>query len=624
MAEFIGSRISLISKRDIRYVGTLHEINSENSTVALENVVSWGTEGRDPENEVPPSETVYEYIVFRGSDVKDLRIEEPPKENKPPRPPQVPDDPAILGSARRPTAAEAAQKQQSESPASFVQPQKEQIQPPFPNQQRQQPPPRFPHHSPYPPYSPYQNTYGPPPPTRGFGPQGFPPGQGFNGMPYGGPPPGWYPPPGQGFPNQAYGQFPAPQMPIGSGPQHHQHQNAPNAPAADKEQPSRLQQQEADKPIATVKLPSSSTTPALPEATLNGPPPPTESKPDVAAALAPPAPAETKDVPTTEKNVQATQKNGRLVPAVPIQRVSPAAKPAVPVNGALPNNKADTAKSQIPNKPPETRPAQVATKSVEEANRDARAAVAAAMAKLPQKPGGQQHIKKMVNTNVNKKEESQNGTTAMDNLTNKVNEMRTNDNIRTSRQPGTGGYAAGHRGGRGNNYRGGGRSRNDSQSKKVEVPTTDYDFELANAKFNKQDLVKEAVGSGSPLGSPIVDGANDVPSTAALNGERKASEASVLITPAVGYNKTTSFFDNISSESKEREEGARKLGGREFRNEEVRKNLETFGQGSVDGGRGGYRGRGRGRGGYAGRGRGYGGRARSGGVRGRAGVVADS
>ena len=35
--------------------------------------------------------------MFRGSDVKDLRIEETPKENKPPQPPKVPDDPAILG-----------------------------------------------------------------------------------------------------------------------------------------------------------------------------------------------------------------------------------------------------------------------------------------------------------------------------------------------------------------------------------------------------------------------------------------------------------------------------------------------------------------------------------------------
>jgi len=76
----------------------LHEINSEESTVSLENVRSYGTEGRrgNPDEELPASDQVYEYIVFRGSDVKDLRIEEGPatKENKPP---VVPDDPAIVG-----------------------------------------------------------------------------------------------------------------------------------------------------------------------------------------------------------------------------------------------------------------------------------------------------------------------------------------------------------------------------------------------------------------------------------------------------------------------------------------------------------------------------------------------
>jgi protein LSM14 len=79
-------------------VGTLHEINSETSTVALENVSSFGTENRktDPKEIIPASDSVYEYIVFRGSDVKDLRIEEAPapRENVPP---QVPNDPAILG-----------------------------------------------------------------------------------------------------------------------------------------------------------------------------------------------------------------------------------------------------------------------------------------------------------------------------------------------------------------------------------------------------------------------------------------------------------------------------------------------------------------------------------------------
>ncbi|KAF1811019.1 hypothetical protein P152DRAFT_74139 [Eremomyces bilateralis CBS 781.70] len=97
MSEFIGSVISLISKSDIRYRGTLHEINSDKHTVALENVRSFGTEGRrNGVDEVPPMEAIYEYIVFRGSDVKELSIEDAPKEPQPP-PPQVPNDPAILG-----------------------------------------------------------------------------------------------------------------------------------------------------------------------------------------------------------------------------------------------------------------------------------------------------------------------------------------------------------------------------------------------------------------------------------------------------------------------------------------------------------------------------------------------
>jgi protein LSM14 len=80
------------------YVGTLVEINSENSTVALENVMSYGTEDRRTgADSFPPSASLYDYILFRGSDVKDLRIEEPPKETSTPNPPTMPNDPAILG-----------------------------------------------------------------------------------------------------------------------------------------------------------------------------------------------------------------------------------------------------------------------------------------------------------------------------------------------------------------------------------------------------------------------------------------------------------------------------------------------------------------------------------------------
>jgi protein LSM14 len=67
-------------------------------------VRTFGTEGRkgNPEEEVPPSDHLYEYIVFRGSDVKDLRIEEAPTV-KETTPPQVPNDPAILGVSRLPS-----------------------------------------------------------------------------------------------------------------------------------------------------------------------------------------------------------------------------------------------------------------------------------------------------------------------------------------------------------------------------------------------------------------------------------------------------------------------------------------------------------------------------------------
>lgn len=60
--------------------------------------MSHGTEGRRGDGtDLPPSTNVYEYIVFRGSDVKDISIAEEEKETTQPEPPRVPDDPAILG-----------------------------------------------------------------------------------------------------------------------------------------------------------------------------------------------------------------------------------------------------------------------------------------------------------------------------------------------------------------------------------------------------------------------------------------------------------------------------------------------------------------------------------------------
>ncbi|KAL9097799.1 MAG: hypothetical protein Q9165_000125 [Trypethelium subeluteriae] len=584
MSEFIG------------YVGVLHEINSENSSVALENVKSYGTEGRkqNPEEEIPASDNVYEYIVFRGSDVKDLRIEEAAKENKPP--PQVPNDPAILGAGSRPQPQRVPQNQPNQQ---FRQPQQQS----FPQQQQ------FPPGG-YPPF-PQNPRFGPPGGPHGFpgAPGGIPSYPGFNGPPGGfGGPPGWGAP-GQGFPNQGpFSIQSPPNMPIGPPGQHQQdqrvHQPPPIGTIGQKDQ--RQNTQSPAKPQPSQTPDTQSANKATDPPSQQGPPPPIESKPDAASALAPPPtstptaqPIATKTAPTGPRG------KGGIIPVVPLAASNISSKPNVPT--------------------PSTQP--VGQPSTETAT----AAVAAAMAKLTaaSNPPATAAAATITATVPSAKPTAPKPTAdgdAIQHLAQKVSEMRTDAH---ARQGGRGSFGAPR--GRG---RGRGRGGHDAgAARRIEVPSDDFDFESANKKFNKQDLVKEAIASGSPLGGTAAaaeeNGAAWTNGTAvkeagAEGAEKKDKEDVVIPGPAgtAMYNRASSFFDDISSDLKDREE-SKVVNGREMRSEERKKNFETFGQGSVDGGayRGGFRGRGRGRGGFRG-GRGY--RGGGGGYRGRGGVGASN
>lgn len=531
MAEFIGARISLVSNSDIRYVGTLHEINSETSTVALENVSMLGTEGRRPDNEVAALDSIYEYILFRGTDVKDLRIEEAPaiKKNKAP---QIPNDPAILGSGTRPTPKLRSSNQQQ---TSSTHSRDQHILSPTKNSQSlpqtapsygQQP--QYPHFYPQPP---------------GWGRNAPPAPGGYTAVPYAGPPV-WYHGPQPSFPPGTqfapYGYSTGPSNIVAQ--QQSTSSNKPILIGANSNKQNAAPSQQPKKNSESKSSLKAAEMPAAPIQKI--PTPPTSSKPSPNAIKSETFPqiptlkyviaAESnKSIPTGPKSVI------HVKPVLPLRNLPPSKEPLQSSSGNLVLQRLTES-----------------SENLKEATEAASAAITVAMAKLPLTD---------VHTNVSDDKGHKNS-------------------VKNTRKPSRSNVSA-DRVRRGNHRAHGSKSGHHIVNPKVEVPSEDFDFQSANAKFNKEDLIKEATSA-----SPITrSGAHEFP-----------TETERLVT----YNKATSFFDNISSEAKDRQEaGNYRPGGREWRGEEQKKNLETFGQESIDNNfRGSYRGRGRGRGGYRGRG----------------------
>lgn len=101
---YIGSKISLISNSEIRYEGILYTINTQESTIALQSVRCFGTEGRKMP-EIPPSSEVYDFIIFRGQDIKDLTVLEACN---------AVNDPAIVSINQRPAGGKGKEAEKGE------------------------------------------------------------------------------------------------------------------------------------------------------------------------------------------------------------------------------------------------------------------------------------------------------------------------------------------------------------------------------------------------------------------------------------------------------------------------------------------------------------------------------
>ncbi|CAH7688655.1 putative G2/M phase checkpoint control protein Sum2 [Phakopsora pachyrhizi] len=594
--QYIGSRISLISKSDIRYRGVLHSIDPAASTVSLEQVRSMGTEGRkaNPADELAPTDTLYEFIVFRAADVKDLSIEAPAEPKPEPGKPSVPDDPAIMSTTAPPRQAPAQNH--------FIPP--HMMQPPQGMFNNSMPPLMYPSNSMNPQWN---NQYLPMPP----------PGQ-----------------PMMGFPPQA------PQSSVGQG--------HPSAPLITTNVQAPL-----PKPAAVSASGTSTKLPQTGSINTGAQASPAEQRPQPLPSVSPSKQLSSTSGPGASASVSPASASNPGVPINPSKTpVSGNSNGSALMNGifgaptTMDMMSTLASRSSAPGSAGHANNKQSNPQNGTTTNLGPKAPHHTASApansipnkKVSPQPGNLARNNKISDGNHSQAHSSQ----AHPNIRHPLPQAPANTKSHGKAQSNApdSGRAPHHRG---------------SQSSSFVVPLQDFDFASANAKFQKAALAPHKPNGTSANGTSEESkiGEADQLSAATENLTLKATkedetkkEEDIFIpeaAPGSYYDKKKSFFDDISSEVKERsaivQEGSRGgntgasrgLGGRGGgrgrggkmwdRNAERQKNLDTFGDVALNPNLGalgsGYNGYGRGGGhrilpgmgghnGYrGGRGRGY-------------------
>jgi small nuclear ribonucleoprotein (snRNP)-like protein len=73
--DYIGKSIYVITKAEVRYEGTLIDVDREKKIMSLRNVSQKGTEGRrNGENEIPPNDSILGMVKFKVELIKEFNI----------------------------------------------------------------------------------------------------------------------------------------------------------------------------------------------------------------------------------------------------------------------------------------------------------------------------------------------------------------------------------------------------------------------------------------------------------------------------------------------------------------------------------------------------------------------